>query len=202
MKLSNIFDLENKKIKIRDLIFIAFLIFLCINQLRIIKLSKRNYYTNLISINRARGIDFNKDYDRFLKNVSDSMHFLDKIVSESEKNLLDGGNFFKSEEKIEVNGTGNKISDRKVFRFYPKTEMNDKEFTFKMKLPKDFDESKLNVAFKDGILNISFEESKNDGNNSYYSSFIREFSIDTKAKESDIKKSIDNNTLVIVVPIK
>lgn len=201
MKFGNIFDLENKKIKIKDVIFVLLLIFICINQLRIIKLSKRNYYANLINVNKTREIDFKRDYDRFTRNINNTMHFLDKMIDDSKKDFLNN-DFFKSEEIVDYgNKNTNLNTRRKSFRFYPKTEMNDKEFIFTMKLPKDFDKSKLNVSFEDNYLNISFEESKKDDNGSYYSSFTRQFLIETKAKEKDIVKDFDNTTLRIVVPI-
>lgn len=203
MSLKNIFDLDNKKIKIKDLILILLLIFICINQLRIIKLSKRNYYTNLININKTRGIDFKKDYDKFTKDINNTMYFLDKMIDESRKNMFISDDIFKSEEVVEIGGKDNSenTTRRRSFRFYPRTEINDKEFTFTMRLPKDFDQSKLNVSFDKGLLSISFEESKKDDNSSYYSSFTRQFTIDTKAKEKDVVKTFEDNVLKIIVPI-
>lgn len=203
MSLKNIFDLDNKKIKIKDLILILLLIFICINQLRIIKLSKKNYYTNLININKTRGIDFKKDYDKFTKDINNTMYFLDKMIDESRKNMFISDDIFKSEEVVEIGGKDNSenTTRRRSFRFYPRTEINDKEFTFTMRLPKDFDQSKLNVSFDKGLLNISFEESKKDDNSSYYSSFTRQFTIDTKAKEKDVVKTFEDNVLKIIVPI-
>lgn len=203
MSLKNIFDLDNKKIKIKDLILILLLIFICINQLRIIKLSKRNYYTNLININKTRGIDFKKDYDKFTKDINNTMYFLDKMIDESRKNMFISDDIFKSEEVVEIGNKDNSknTTRRRSFRFYPRTEINDKEFTFTMRLPKDFDQSKLSVSFDKGLLNISFEESKKDDNSSYYSSFTRQFTIDTKAKEKDVVKTFEDNVLKIIVPI-
>ena len=199
MKLGNIFDLENKKIKIKDIILILLLIFICINQLRIIKLSKRNYYTNLINVNKTKEIDFKKDYDKFSKNINNTIHLLDKMIDENRNSIFNNDDIFKSEEVVEL---GNKNNLKmKTFRFYPKTEINDKEFTFTMKLPKDFDKSKLNIFFDNGTLKVSFEESKKDKNSSYYSSFTRQFSIDTKAENKDITKNFDNDMLKVVVPI-
>lgn len=203
MNLKDIFDLENKKIKIKDLILIFLLIFICINQLRIIKLSKRNYYTNLININKTRGIDFKRDYDKFTKDINNTMYFLDKMIDESRKNMFISDDIFKSEEIVEIGNKGHNenTTKRRSFRFYPRTEINDKEFTFTMKLPKDFDKSKLNISFNNNLLNISFEESRKDDNSSYYSSFARQFTINTKAVEKDIVKTFEDNVLKIIVPI-
>ena len=86
--------------------------------------------------------------------------------------------------------------------FYPKTEINDKEFIFTMKLPRNFDQNKLNISFKNKMLNIFFEELKEKDSSSYYSSFTKSFFIDSNASESDINKSIIDNTLKIIIPIK
>lgn len=202
--MNSTFCFKKNRIRIQDIVIVTMLIVMCVNQFRIIKLLNKSYYTDLININRNRSINFERDYDRFIKDVDSTMMYLDKMMEESKKNFFEDYSFLGN-KKVENNNTynDNKYNDSKrEFIFYPKTKSDDKEFSFNMRLPKNFNESNLNVSFENKMLTVSFEEAKEDKNSSYYSSFMKQFFVSTTATNDEITKKIENNTLTIIIPIK
>lgn len=200
MKFSNVFNFKDNNIGIKDIILLVVLSLICFSQFKIIKLLNKSYYINLASTNKNIENNFMRDYNNFIKDIYNTRSFLDEIIN-THRLFIPDNNIKNEFIQNNINKTDN-ILNRKHFVFYPKTETNDKEFIFTLKLPRNFDEDKLNISFKDKMLNISFEELKEDNNSSYYSSFTRAFFVDSKATEQDITKTIENNTLKIVVPIK
>ena len=200
MKILEIFDFKNNKIGVKDIIFVIILLLICFTQFKIIRLLNKNYYINLSDKNANLEDNFIKNYNNFIKELYDTRLFLDEIIN-TNKNFI----FNNKKNNLVLNDNvfiPNNKTTKRQFVFYPKTELNEKEFIFTLKLPRDFDENKLNVSFKDKILNISFEELKENSNGSYYSSFTKSFSVDTNINETDIIKTIEDNTLKIVLPIK
>lgn len=153
--------------------------------------------------------------DKFFENFIDIEKELDIIKKKRNEigNIIekqeDSSNETKKVENIKNKNQENKKSSknqRNGFVYNAKVEKNEKEFTVKVKLPRTFTLDDVKVDLKDNNLILKVEKQTNvkKENEKFYSynSFFESFSIpETKAELKDIKTTLNNNELVVIVPI-
>ncbi len=149
---------------------------------------------------------FNMDYqDRFFKNFED----IEKELSNINKRQENLNNKNKKFESIVNGNQENKKffkNQKNNFIYHAKTEENEKEFIVKVRLPKTFSLDDVKVDLKNRNLTIKVEKQTDikKENEKYYSynSFFENFLIpETKAELKDIKTTLNNNELMVIVPI-
>lgn len=176
---------------------------------------KRTELMRLEEIIRRKNSIYNDFFDinyqdKFFENFIDIEKELDII----KKKRNEIGNITEKQENSnnetkKVENTKNKKSSknqRNSFVYNAKVEKNEKEFTVKVKLPRTFTLDDVKVDLKDSNLILKVEKQTNvkKENEKFYSynSFFESFSIpETKAELKDIKTTLNNNELVVIVPI-
>lgn len=147
---------------------------------------------------------FKPNIDRYFEKINRDFEF---ELMNMKKNFEDNFTYFDNINKQIMNNFEHKKErKRREFTYYPKVEQTDKEFTLKMKLPRNItlEDIKIDLQNNNLLLEINKTVNSNENNiNSYsFSSFIRNFPLEeTKATINDVVVKLSNGELTIVVPV-
>ncbi len=212
-----------EKLKDLDILFyivisilIAIAILLFVQNIRLNKIIKNIYFSNTVEQKQER--KFAKEYNKLLNDYKKKQLELTKLeeIIRKKNSIYNDffdidyqDRFFKKFENITNNNQENKKffkNQRNNFIYHAKSEENEKEFIVKVKLPKVFDLNDVKIDLKDRNLIIKVEKqtdvSKENKKFYSYNSFFESFLIpETKAELKDVKTILNNNELMVVVPI-
>ncbi|MBR2141119.1 MAG: Hsp20/alpha crystallin family protein [Rickettsiales bacterium] len=151
--------------------------------------------------NNMRYFNENGRRNRIFENKTEENIKDDRALNGKDRKNTD----VKNVETKRKNETG-EVKTRKNFVYRPKQEQTEKEFTLKMKLPRGVTANDVKVDLQNNNLIVKIEKSSNfssDDVKAYsYSSFFENFLVNpTKATIKDVKVSVENNELNVVVPI-
>ena len=89
--------------------------------------------------------------------------------------------------------------------FYPKKDKfsnvidNNNDYRLQLAVP-GLSKDDVKLSINDGIITISYEESKSDKNYSFTRSFKKEFTLPENIDENNINGKIENGVLEVIIP--
>ena len=142
--------------------------------------------------------DFDKEIEEMRKNRERILFEIDSMLDNDDM-LFDQG--IKYNNNPQQQKTTKKQYSRE-FVFRPKIKETEKDFTFKMNLPKDIKKNDIKTSFKDNMLNVQIEKREQGKGYFYFNSFNEMYTLQSKATENEIKTELNDGILTIIVPKK
>lgn len=150
-------------------------------------------------------IDLKREFIMINKVMEERIRHFDEIIKRFDSLNLE---LNKPEENNREISNKIKSKDREIkkFVYYPKIEQNENEFILKMKLANNIKKEDIKVNLQNNNLivriekNNSFEDKTSKTH--FYSSYFENFEVpNTKAVEKDLNINVENNELIVIVPI-